>query len=127
MVSFPVPLPLSEFAINQLRSHDWPGNIRELENVIRRSLLLARKQATLEKVEMIATSASHPIKHATKPIPEEINLDNEMPLKERLAEFEINLIQQTLDQFENNISAVARALSMPRTTLLSRMKSLGIK
>ncbi|WP_066016661.1 sigma-54 interaction domain-containing protein [Endozoicomonas atrinae] len=112
---------LGDSAVKQLEAHDWPGNVRELENVIRRSLLLAEDKTTLDRVEMIA---SHPVKQTEQDY--SLHEDRQGSLKNRLSEFETSLIQKTIQQQEYNLSAAARDLELPRTTLISRMKALGI-
>ncbi|WP_419536478.1 helix-turn-helix domain-containing protein [Endozoicomonas sp.] len=112
---------LGDSAVKQLEAHDWPGNVRELENVIRRSLLLAEDKTTLDRVEMIA---SHPVMQTEHD--HSFHDDRQGSLKNRLSEFETSLIQKTIQQQEYNLSAAARDLELPRTTLISRMKALGI-
>ncbi|WP_067521323.1 sigma-54 interaction domain-containing protein [Endozoicomonas ascidiicola] len=113
---------LGDSAVQHLEAHDWPGNVRELENVIRRSLLLSEGNTTLINIEMITNSPTK--QTATK---EMTRLNKQSSLKEHLSEYETSLIQNTLQQQEFNLSAVARVLDIPRTTLISRMKKLGIR
>ena len=110
---------LSEAAIATLEAQDWPGNVRELENVIRRSLLLDKNGATLTQIALM--------EEQPRPAPHHpLACDAGSPLKIRLAEQERYLIRQALDNSANNLSAAARALGLPRTTLIARMAKLGL-
>ncbi|GAA4651307.1 transcriptional regulator DdaR [Kistimonas scapharcae] len=120
----PAVTHLGETAIRQLEQHDWPGNVRELENVIRRSLLLAGHEATMETVTLMPDSlsdlASGLDNRGALPLPAA------RPLRESLASYETQLIRTAVQRHNHNLSAVARELALPRTTLLSRMQKLGI-
>ena len=99
--------------INSLQSYDWPGNIRELENVIERAVILSSTQ-TLELGDWI------PKKPASA-------LQGEF---DTLAEFERKYILSVLQKTSWRVSGekgAAKVLGMKPTTLESRMKKLGIK
>jgi two-component system nitrogen regulation response regulator NtrX len=97
----------------ELRNYRWPGNIRELRNVIERMAIL---------------SASETI--AAESLPLEIRLprDSGAPssLEETRAQAERNLIRQALEEAGWNVSAAARALGIERTRLHKRIRALGL-
>jgi len=77
------PVPFSEEAIDALKQYAWPGNIRELRNVVERLLLLAGAVIEAEAVQLAlpASRSSHAAAITTAPgIPG--------PLAERVATFE---------------------------------------
>jgi two-component system nitrogen regulation response regulator NtrX len=97
----------------ELRNYRWPGNIRELRNIIERMAIL---------------SASETI--AAESLPLEIRLPHESgapsSLEETRAQAERNLIRQALEEAGWNVSAAARALGIERTSLHKRIRALGL-
>jgi transcriptional regulator with GAF, ATPase, and Fis domain len=118
-----------------LRTWDWPGNIRELENFIERAVLLTRGkslEAPLAELRKTNTEAfGHTDRHEAKQVDEERT--NSRSEKGSVAdEYE----RKQRDQIIRALTAckgrvggadgAATRLGMNRTTLLSRMKKLGI-
>ena len=112
---------LGERALAQLLACDWPGNVRQLENVIRRSLLLhGEGGALLDEVAFADDGAEAGRRGALS-----MNSAAVGGLREALAQQERNLIEDALRQARGNLPAAAR-LRIPRTTLLGRMRRLGL-
>jgi len=106
---------LSALALNSLLSYNWPGNIRELENLIERSVLLS-KGPTIEEI---------PLPHH-----EGIEMDMAEPKLKTIEENERAHIIAVLKQCDGRIRGVngaAEILGVPPTTLASKMQKLGIK
>ncbi len=115
------PPAISKQALNALKSHAWPGNIRELRNLCERlSILLAGK--TIEP-ENLPTEFSGSGGHSVS-IPTNFTLPHEGLNLERL---EVDLIQQALDRTKGNRSKSAKLLGLTRDTLLYRMQKHGFK
>ena len=98
-------------ALEQLKFYDWPGNIRELENIIERAMILS-KSSTL-KVEKLK-------------IPLRTSNDNFQTLVDHEREYIIKVLDQTLWRI-NGAKGAASILDMHPETLRSRMRKLGIK
>lgn len=99
--------------ISALQSYHWPGNIRELENVIERALIISQE----EKLELGGWMGK-----------KEITQQDDRLIT--LAEFEKAYIVQVLNNTTWRVSGpngAAKVLGMKPTTLESRMKKLGIK
>lgn len=108
---------ISEKALNALLDYPWPGNIRELENVIERSLLMS-KGSSIENVYL-------PVQQAVKAV----NRKEESILK-TIFDNERDHIIEVLRKCNGRIRGVdgaAAILDIPPTTLGSKMKKLGIK
>lgn len=108
---------VSEKVLKALMDYDWPGNIRELENVIERSVLLARG-GTIDQISL-----------PTNNTPGDDPYTSERTFK-NIFENERDHIIAVLKACEGRISGengAAKVLAIPATTLGSKMKKLGIK
>jgi len=114
---------LGAAALARLQACAWPGNVRQLENVIRRSLLLHDQDgAELDEIVFADDEVDHPAAPPCEPCP-----CGGGSLREQLAEQERNLIAQALREVCGNLSLAAERLGVPRTTLLGRMRRLGLQ
>jgi len=105
---------LNHDAQKLLYLYNWPGNVRELQNLIERVVVLAQNE--------IITKEQLPIKI---PSPSS-NIKNNANLKEAIINCEKEIINDILDKNQGNISQAARTLNIARTTLITKMKMLGI-
>ena len=110
-------LGITDEAFEYLEHYSWPGNIRELENVIERAVLLSKsKYITLED---LPGSIKQNQQHGQQ--------DYEMmSLKQSLAGPEKEIIRQVLEANHWNRQETARALQINRTTLFKKMKNYGL-
>jgi DNA-binding NtrC family response regulator len=109
-------LGFSDEAMQYLERYAWPGNIRELENVIERAVLLSKgKFIGVEDLPSSITQEQGQHK-AYRP----------MSLKEAMAEPEKKIIRQLLEANQWNRQATAKALQINRTTLFKKMKQYGL-
>ncbi len=101
--------PPTERAWTRLLEHPWPGNLRELRHVAARARLEGW------------SAASEELRGPPEPaLPEAVSAPDQ------LRELEREMVQGALARCGHNTSAAARALGLPRSTLVNRMKSLGI-
>ena len=100
---------LSESARDRLRSHPWPGNVRELKS-------------TIEKVVSLAEGSGQVDEHAL----ELGEIRQSVSLQEHVEEEERRRLISILESVNWNRSAAARTLKTKRTTLLGKLKRLGI-
>lgn len=103
---------LSPQLISSMERYRWPGNIRELENVIER-LAVTTPDDILET------------KHINDIIKHEKIDNNIKPLKKAVEEVEINLIKQAMDSYKNTYKA-AEALGVDQSTLVRKKQKYKI-
>jgi two-component system, NtrC family, nitrogen regulation response regulator NtrX len=119
------PVPFADSAIDALKQYAWPGNIRELRNVVERLLLLAGAAIDAEAVQLALPAArNHPMPGPSKPgVP---TTDATGPLSERVLSFERGQVLTELDRHDRNITQTARALGLERSHLYKKCQQLGI-
>ncbi len=110
-------------ALQSLMGYDWPGNIRELENVVERSILFTEGQQIVP--------ASLPEKifgKQSKQLSEPID-DSSMKtiVKKKTAELEKDLIMAALAETEGNVTQAAKRLKISRKSLQNKMKEFGLR
>ena len=103
-------------AVFLLKSYDWPGNVRELQNIVERLV-------TLSKNEVITRCD---IENALNLAGNAIFLTENKGLNDAMQNFERNYIQQILNETSGNQSQAARKLGLARSTLISKMETLGL-
>lgn len=122
---------LSPEALAKLTAYDFPGNVRELENVIERAAILSRGDVIQAEHLAFAPKGS-----ALKPRPSAGDLESAAPpaetvgprdLDEKLEEVERTELMLALARAGGNKAEMARQLGMQRTTLYYRLKKLGIE
>ncbi|MDE2235569.1 MAG: sigma-54-dependent Fis family transcriptional regulator [Gammaproteobacteria bacterium] len=123
-------LQLSPDALTFLQSYAFPGNVRELENILERAL-------TLAEGNLIRSQDIHPRKAAepaaaVKPhiVEHEPDLDMDdktMPLGSYLGDIEKEAIRKALEQTRYNKTAAAKLLGMSFRQLRYRIKKLGLE
>ena len=101
---------LSHEALQALRAYSWPGNIRELRNVLERAVLLATG-ATLERADLRFERSLE---------------DGAAPTLGTLVDVERRHIEAVLKEEGGRVEAAAKRLGIPRSSLYERIKQLGI-
>jgi DNA-binding NtrC family response regulator len=117
-------LPLRRFSVaaqNRLRNYPWPGNIRELKNLVQRLLVLGGDpEIKLEEVEReLAVRAS-----GDEPLVKQDLLS--LPLREAREHFERAYLQQQLMLCNGKVGQLAKRVGMERTHLYRKLRALGV-
>ena len=114
----------SEEALTCLQGMDWPGNIRQLKNLIERVLILGDPSEKINNTELILSEAK------TQDDGEKISLIStklaNMSLREAREIFERDYLVHQINRFGGNISKTASFVEMERSALHRKLKSLGI-
>jgi DNA-binding NtrC family response regulator len=133
-------------AVERLVAHNWPGNIRELENVIERTILfcegprirledlpadlgggtLRPSQPDLPVVVSAVPAVASPPPSAAPPVGEEVGSLKEA-VRVETERVERDLIQRALDETGGNVTQAARKLQISRKSLQTKMKELGLR
>ena len=117
--------PLSAEAIAALQACPWPGNVRQLRNVIERTLILMGRDPELEitcehlPTEVMDSGLSIPAGEGLEQI---ITL----PLREARERFEREYLIAQINRFGGNISRTAAFIGMERSALHRKLKALGV-
>jgi DNA-binding NtrC family response regulator len=133
----PVPR-LSRETMDSLRQHRFPGNVRELRNLIERSVILAEAEAeaviTVEPEDPAAPvpaelAGEAPAQAAGKAVVR-VEVDDSMPYriaKQRLMhEFDARYLRQLLRRHGGNVSRAARAAGLDRMTVHKMLQRVGL-
>jgi two-component system response regulator AtoC len=128
-------------ALHRLIAHNWPGNIRELENVLERTILFS--EGAVIRARDLPPEVS-PNAHADAPqrpqegtasrpttVPPATAPAGEGSLKEMVRQeterLERELIQRALDETGGNVTQAARKLKISRKSLQNKMKEFGLR
>jgi DNA-binding NtrC family response regulator len=113
---------LSTAALNVLRNYDWPGNLAQLENVVRTMALLALgPEIGLADVNNALSKLEAPVSGALASLPLDLELRDARDAFERLY-FEYHIAREG-----SNMSRVADRVGLERTHLYRKLKQLGVK
>ena len=142
------PVVLDQNFVNAILGYEWPGNIRELSNLMQRiSVLYPGETVALGSMPptMLPAGLQHLV--AELPIEPGIQLDDDndsymdivmsakgvsaignkdLSLKETLNSVEKEMISRALNEVDGNVSMCARVLKVQRTTLIERLKKYSL-
>lgn len=105
------PIRLDASAVKTLKQHEWPGNIRELKNVI---------NVAARNVEGgVITAADLPISRSSPEVADSLRLRDSTAERQRIIE--------ALEKTEGNKTQAAKLLGIGRTTLVYKLKQHGLK
>lgn len=115
-IKAPAEVRFSENALAKMAGYSWPGNIRELQNVVERAVIL-RKGMVIDADDLQLGGAAPVVYDPVPDIPDEgISLE----------EVEKELIRKALKKSGGNRSEAARLLKIPRHVLIYRLEKFGI-
>ncbi|RMD87626.1 MAG: sigma-54-dependent Fis family transcriptional regulator, partial [Alphaproteobacteria bacterium] len=118
------PRPFSEAAMAALQAYDWPGNVRQLRNVIERLLIMSAGGGEPVEVDSLPPELVDGSAELLRP---DSNLAiMAAPLREAREAFEREYLRIQITRFSGNISRTAHFVGMERSALHRKLKSLGI-
>jgi len=114
---------ISREAMDALSRYGFPGNVRELENLVERAVVLSRSETLLRRdfpeLEVQAEGGQPGATGSEK--------GSEGGFEERVRAFEAGLIERALEKAEGNQSKAAQSLGITERHLRSRMEKLGLR
>ena len=116
-------LPLREFSSEirqKFKLYSWPGNIRELRNLIQRILILgSHNHVELKEIAPIVNAQAYRRKNP-------LDMGFNLPLREAREQFEKAYIEHQMQIFNGSVSRVSAQIGIERTHLYRKLRSLGI-
>ena len=112
---------VSQQAMRHLMAYDWPGNVRQLENVVERALTFSQGRNQIEMTDLGAEIQNAPADGdgADTWLP-----DEGIDLERYMEGVELTLIKRSLERTQGNKVQAARLLNLKRTTLIEKLKRL---
>nr|WP_047166270.1 sigma-54 dependent transcriptional regulator [Sphingomonas sp. Y57] len=121
-----VPTPVvTDDAVGALQTYDWPGNVRQLRNIVERTIILApgerigRIELDMLPPEILSDQARLAPGEAARSI-------MGTPLREARETFEREYLRVQIRRFSGNISKTASFIGMERSALHRKLKTLGL-
>ena len=108
------PTVVSDDALERLLRHAWPGNIRELRNVLERAMIVARGEERID------------VRHLPPEVRDASGLDVDHYVPRSMAEMERAHIERTLRAHNANRTHAAKELGISRATLIKKIKEYGL-
>ncbi|HMT06974.1 MAG TPA: sigma-54 dependent transcriptional regulator [Pyrinomonadaceae bacterium] len=120
---------VSPDVLSLLESYNYPGNVRELENIIERAVVIAPSDdLTVDclRPEVRDPSLALEMVKSTEGVSSDIDISRGVNFYDEVKRFEIDLIRRALDQTGGHQSRAARLLGLNATTLNSKIKTHNI-
>ena len=120
------PLPVSSILVDACRSYSWPGNLRELENFVKRYLILGDEQLALSELETQEREAGSASSQATEVAVKQNPDDLKSLVRGLKDEAEREAIARTLERTRWNRKEAARRLGISYKALLYKIRRYNI-
>ena len=118
-----LPIPeISDAAVDALKTYAFPGNVRELENILERAMALCENDI----IEADDLQLPHTEQHQAV-VTTDIAVGDGISLESQLDQIEKNAIVQALEKTNHNKTAAAKLLGMSFRSLRYRLKKLGLE
>ena len=114
------PRPISEDAIVAMQSYSWPGNLRQLRNVLEWILIMQSSKDTITIDDLPAEIVTG------SPINNVFTHIVSAPLRKAREEFERHYLRTQLSRFGGSVSKTAEFIGMERSALHRKLKALGL-
>jgi DNA-binding NtrC family response regulator len=112
---------VSQEALRRLMAHPWPGNVRQLENVVERAIAFSQGRPQIDVQDLTPEVPPAPPASA----PTDVSFPDEgLDFEGYISGVELSLIKQSLQRTHGNKRQAAKLLKLKRTTLIEKLKRL---
>jgi len=117
----PRSLSMSQEALRRLIAYAWPGNVRQLENIVERAMAFSHGRSQIDVGDLGPEIQNAPVTpdSTTAWFP-----DDGLDLEKYMEGVELTLIRRSLERTQGNKVQAARLLNLKRTTLIEKLKRL---
>ena len=116
------PPRVSQEAMRHLMAHHWPGNVRQLENVVERAIAFSQGRPQIEAQDL--TPEVHTPPATSTSASDVLFPDDGLDFEGYISGVELSLIKQSLERTHGNKRQAAKLLKLKRTTLIEKLKRL---
>lgn len=121
-----MPTPeLSDDALAALQTYDWPGNVRQLRNVVERTMIMA-PSSNMSRLDIDMLPPEVTAEPARLVPGQAVRSIMGTPLREAREAFEREYLRAQIRRFSGNISRTAAFIGMERSALHRKLKALGL-
>jgi DNA-binding NtrC family response regulator len=115
------PATMSQEGLRRMMAYHWPGNVRQLENVVERSIAFSQGRPQVEVQDLTSEAYTTP-----EPSPStDVQFPDEgVDFEHYISSVELSLIKQSLERTRGNKRQAAKLLNLKRTTLIEKLKRL---
>jgi transcriptional regulator with PAS, ATPase and Fis domain len=115
------PATMSQEALRRMMAYHWPGNVRQLENVVERALAFSQGRPQVDLQDLTPEVHTPP---ATVTSSEVWFPEDGVDFEGYISGIELSLIKQSLERTQGNKRQAAKLLKLKRTTLIEKLKRL---
>jgi DNA-binding NtrC family response regulator len=115
---------VSQETLARLARHDWPGNVRQLENAVERAIVFSGERPMLLPGDFPLPPRRHPVAYQPGTHPLIAVPDHGLDFERTVGSIELNILEQALRKTRGNKKLAAEMLGLKRTTLTAKLKSL---
>jgi DNA-binding NtrC family response regulator len=115
---------VSQETLGRLARHDWPGNVRQLENAVERAIVFSGERPMLLPGDFPLPPRRHPVAYQPGTHPLIAVPDHGLDFERTVGSIELNILEQALRKTRGNKKLAAEMLGLKRTTLTAKLKSL---
>lgn len=121
------PLNFTDQALKVLTHYSWPGNVRELKNFVERMLIMfSGKEVGPDKLPPEITDGPRVENIAQEQLPLPLP-EGEVDFKQARADFEAQFLETKLREYKGNVSKLAEAVGLERSSLYRKLKAYNIQ
>jgi DNA-binding NtrC family response regulator len=115
---------ISRETLDRLSAHDWPGNVRQLENAVEKAIVLSGERPALFPGDFPLPPRKHPVAFSGGVGTFIAVPDQGLDFEKTVGGIERNILEQALKKTRGNKKLAAEMLGLKRTTLTAKLKSL---